>query len=319
MLPFSLPGLVVGTARLGSVLPGIFRSARERERGFSVLDDAVSLGCTAFDLAASYQAGGTERLVGEWIASRRNRDRLFLISKGGHPVPVVQPHRITPSALAADLDASLRRVGTTHFDLYLLHRDDAQASLDDVLEAVSRFRRQEKVRAWGLSNWTHARIDALAALARASGVEAAAASSPHFSLLEWVSPPWPGCVSIAGAENAAAREYYAREQLPVLAWSPLGSGFFSASPAGASRSASRAYASPENAARRERAERLGRRYGCTGAQIALAYVYSQPFPVSAVVAANAREKMARNVEASRLTLTADETRWLEDGGGVLPA
>jgi aryl-alcohol dehydrogenase-like predicted oxidoreductase len=315
-----VPTLVVGTARLGSVLPSALRSTRDRDRAFSVLDDAVSVGCCAFDLAASYQAGGTERLFGEWIASRRHRDRLFLISKGGHPVPVVAPHRLTPAALSADLESSLRRTQTDYFDLYLLHRDDEGASLPALLEVLTGFVRQGRIRGWGVSNWTHPRVEALASLARASGIDGPAASSPHFSLLEWVAPPWRGCVTIAGASNADARQYYERAGLPVLAWSPLGSGFFATPASGRGLGgAARAYASPENEARRDRAERLARRHGCSAAQIALAYVYRQPFRVFAVVAANAREKMLRNLEATRLKLAPDEIRWLEDGTGSPPA
>jgi aryl-alcohol dehydrogenase-like predicted oxidoreductase len=299
---------------MGSVLANAFLSASDRARAFALLDDALELGCSAFDIAASYQVGGTERLIGDWMGSRRNRGRLFLISKGGHPYPIVRPHRINPRALTADLHASLKRLRIERVDLYLLHRDDERAPIEPILETMTTLKRQGKLGAWGVSNWTHARIGAASALARSLGVDPAAASSPHFSLLEWIRPPWNGSVSIAGQANAEARAFYGNERLPVLAWSPLGSGFFSRrSGAGAAAGRHGCYDSPSNVARRTRAEGLGRKYGCSAAQIALAYLYSQPFPVSAVVAASTTEHMKNNLDATSLRLPADQVRWLETG------
>ena len=300
----------MGTARFGSPLSSSLYPGFDRKRSWSLLDGAVDIGCTAFDTAASYQAGGTERFIGSWISSRRNRDRLFIISKGGHPHPFSWNHRLTPREISADLNGSLRRLGTERLDLYLLHRDDERAPLEPIVETMTTLQQQGKIRAWGVSNFTHVRVRSIIGLAQKVGATSPAASSPHFSLLEWVTPPWRGCVSIAGEGHREAREYYEREQMPVLAWSPLGSGFFSLS-----GRPSKTYASPANVGRRRRAEELAKKYNRTSAQIALAYLYNQPFPVFAVVAASSVERMQLNLEATTLRLTPRETRWLELGEG----
>jgi aryl-alcohol dehydrogenase-like predicted oxidoreductase len=302
-----VPRVVLGTASLGSVLPDALVSGRARERAFQHLDAILEAGCPTLDLAASYMIGGTERLVGAWMSSRRNRDQLVLVTKGGLPYPVVQPHRITPRALAHDLHASLRRLRTERVELYLMHRDDETgAPLEPIVDALAGHQRAGKIGAWGVSNWTHARIAAIDAIARAAGVPGVAASSPHFSLLEWRTPPFGGCVSVAGAANRDARAFYARTRLPVLAWSPLGHGFFS-------RRGSSTYATDANAARRRRAEELAERYGVTATQIALAYVLNQPFPSFAIVSAGSAEHMKSNLAATKLRLAEDEVRWLESG------
>lgn len=310
-LPPHCGPIVVGTAALGSPLPEALVGARPREHGYRLLDGFLELGLTAFDLAASYMVGGTERLVGGWMASRHNRDQLYLISKGGHPLPVVAPHRLGRAALTADLHASLGRLRTDRIDLYLLHRDDESEPLEALLETLMGFRQKGLIGAWGVSNWTHPRIEALERLTSDGAAEPMAASSPQLSLVDWTRPPFPGCVSIAGEGGRAARQLHRRAGLPVLAWSPLGGGYF-AVPGPTARSR-RVYDRPDNRARRERAAELGRKYGVPAAAIALAYVLSQPFPVHAVIAASTAVGMKRNVDSSALRLAESELSWLESG------
>ena len=300
-----IPRVVAGAARLGFVLPDRLARRSRREQELRTLDALVDAGCTAFDLAASYQLGGTERLFGQWMASRGLRDRLFLIGKGGHPYPGVRPNRLTAPALSADLHASLRRLGVEHLDLYLLHRDFPGAPLEPIVLTLAAAHREGKIGGWGVSNWAVPRVEALQTAARAENLPPMAASSPHFSLVDWVRPPFGGSVSIAGPAGRDARTFHARTQLPVLAWSPLGAGFLTSDETGG------CYGSPANVARRERARALARERGWTVAQVGLAYLFSQPFPVSAVVAAGTGAKMRQNVAAAELRLSAAEVEALE--------
>jgi aryl-alcohol dehydrogenase-like predicted oxidoreductase len=306
-----VPPVLLGTAGIGSVLPDALVGAGARERAFRMLDAMVEVGCTGFDLAASYQIGGTERLFGRWLRARGHRERLFLAGKGGHPVPVLAPHRVTPRALTDDLEATLERLGTPRLDLYMLHRDDAQAPLEAIAEAIAGFERAGTIGGWGVSNWTHERIARLDALARAAGASPVAASSPHFSLLEWARVPWPGSVSVAGGGGREARAFHERTSLPLLAWSPLGRGAFSAG--GGEQRAT--YDTPANLARLRRAEQLARARGVTAVQVALAYVLCQPFPAFAISATTRPANMAANLAAAAVRLSPDELRWLESGEG----
>ncbi len=305
-----VPRIILGTARLGNVLPEALVSGVERERAFRQLDAVLEAGCTAFDLAASYLLGGTERLFGAWLASRRNRERLFLVTKGGHPYPLVRPHRLSSEAIGADLHASLRRLRTERVELYLLHRDDPSVPLESILETLVAHQRAGKIAAFGVSNWSHERIRALDGLARAAGLPTVAASSPQFSLVEWTSAPWKGSVSISGEAHRDARAFYEESKLPVLAWSPLGHGLLTGGPGAVGKGH---YGGPINLARKRRLETLAQRHGAAPAQIALAYLFSQPFPVFAVVAASTVEKVRQNLEASTRRLSSAEVAWLESG------
>lgn len=301
-----LPPIVVGTAHLGQVI-----GLRSNRPALQHLDRLLEVGCTAFDLAAAYQLGGTERLFGQWFSSRRVRDQVFVISKGGHPIPVVRPHRLGQAALTADLHASLRRLRTDRIDLYLLHRDDAHTPLDEIAGTLTRFVAEEKIAAWGVSNWTHRRVHALDEAVQSRGGPPIGASSPQLSLIAWSQPPWPGCVSITG--DAEAYTFYGASQIPVFAWSPIGGGFF-ATDVQARAHSERIYGTSANRARRERAETLARRHGCTPAQVALAYLLHQPFPVIPVVASTRIERMEQNLQAAEIPIDAAELHWLEQGG-----
>lgn len=323
-LPKPLPRIIVGTASMGTLLPGPLASQSSKADTLRLLDEMVDIGCTAFDTAAIYQAGGTERLLGEWLSARRNRDKLFLITKGAHPNVVLQSSRFNAKALTEDLHASLQRLRTDSIELYLLHRDDPSKPLDEVLDLLARFQGEGKIRSFGVSNWTLPRLESAARYLRDHNQPPLAANSPHFSLLEWVRTPWPGTQSLAGAGAKAAREFHAKTQLPVLAWSALGHGFFSdriteTTKPGLfdlqTRSCLKAYGSPSNFGRKKRAEELATKHGVSSPQVALAYLFHQPFPVFAIVASSSAARMKKNIEASELSLTEAEIRYLETGEG----
>jgi aryl-alcohol dehydrogenase-like predicted oxidoreductase len=295
-----VPRVIVGTERLGSVIPGLGR----RTETFRYLDALVEAGCTAFDVAASYQLGGTERMLGAWMRARGNRHRLFFVGKGAHPYPIIRPDRLTARDLQSDLEDSLRRLDTDRIDLYLVHRDSAGAPLEPIAEALGRFVREGKIRAWGVSNWHHARVGALADLANDRGLGRLAASSPQFSVAHWARPEFRGTVSISA--DPYARTFYAKRGMPVLAWSPLGRGFLAGARGGA-------YDTSANSARRTRLVELAKRRAASPIQIALAWLFSQPFMVYAITSSSSAVHMTENLAASTIRLTPGERDWLESG------
>lgn len=309
----TVPPLIVGTGKLGSMLPGL-----HRDRDFAFLDGVRALGLTAFDTAAVYQGGGSERTMGAWIRTRNNRNELFLISKGLHPGRFTGCSRFHASALRRDVEGSLRRLGVDQIDLYLLHRDSPEEPFEPVMDELAHLVKTGKLAAFGVSNWSHARLGAARRYCTSRGQPQPVASSPHFSLLQWVKVPWPGCISIAGPAGSLARAYYTAEQVPVLAWSPLGSGFFSLRNEIAHGTACQlVYGSEANRLRRLRVNALAARRGVPASAVALAYVLGQPFPSSVIVAASSVERMAENLRAVDLQLSPDELRELEvDDAGV---
>ena len=296
-----------GLARHAAALPGSVRGPQ----ALALLDHAFDLGIRALDTAAIYQLGGSERLIGEWLRRAGTRDRIYLISKGGHPSLLGRP-RLRRGDLERDLQASLRRLRTDRLDLYLLHRDAPGAPLQPIAETLWSFVAGGRVRAYGVSNWSHERFAALRALAVSRGMPPPAASSPQFSLPQWVATPYPGCLSIGGPAGAGALRAYRAAGVAVLAWSPLGSGWLRA-PGGRARS--RAYRGGANDARHRRLVALAERIGCTPAQAALAYVLAHGSNLHAIVGTRRPERLAELLEAVELTLGPEQLAWLAAGGG----
>jgi len=302
--------LIQGTLRLGQI---------EQDAAFAFLDAVFDAGCTAFDTAAVYARGESERVLGAWIERRGVRDSVVIIGKGCHPVFGSGVERVTPEDLRADLTASLERLRTDTIDLYLLHRDDPKADPGAILEALNEERAKGRVRAFGVSNWTHERIALANAIARARGLTPFVASSPGFSLAQPVTL-WPGCVSIHATHTPEALAFYRTTRLPVLAWSPLAGGFFGGRytrtmPPAPEHSWERTvldfYGSDANFERLERLTQLAERRGVTLAQAALAYVFHFGLDLYAVIGPKSAAELDVCARALSLRFSTEELAALE--------
>ena len=288
-------------------------------QSFALLDQVHEMGCNTIDTAHVYSGGNSERVIGRWMQARNLRDQIVIITKGA--AHSEDRRRMTHFDLASDLHDSLARLKTDHVDLYLLHRDDRDVPVEPIVDALNEHVRAGRIYAIGASNWTHQRIEAANAYARANRLEPFVASSPQFSLADSLDEPWPLCISISGPSGSNAREWYAETQMPLLIWSPLASGFFS----GRFRRdnlhlfgerewdevAVRTYANEANFQRLDRASILADEKGLTAAQVALAYVMNHPMNLFAIVGPHSGEKFKANIEASEVQLTTGEMDWLD--------
>lgn len=228
---------------------------------------------------------------------------------------------MTPFDIASDLYDSLARLKTDTIDLYLLHRDDPDTSVEPIIDALNEHQQAGRIGAFGASNWSHHRIEEANTYARANGLEPFVASSPQFSLAEPLNEPWPLCLSISGPAGAKARMWYRQTQMPLLIWSPLASGFFSGrfqrdnlhefGEREWDAVVVRTYASEANFQRLDRAGILAEEKGLTAAQVALAYVMNQPMNVFVEIGPRRGENFKSSGETSEVQLTPQEMDWLD--------
>ncbi|MBN2046494.1 MAG: aldo/keto reductase [Anaerolineaceae bacterium] len=313
----TLPGINKKVSRL--VQGTIMLMMDQKEAGLDLLDMAWANGSTAFDCAHVYGGGQSERVLGEWLTTRGNREEVVILTKGCHPNH--DRKRVTPFDLTSDLFDSLARLKSDYIDVYVLHRDDPDVPVGPIVEALNEHFEAGRIRAFGGSNWTHQRLAEANQYAADHGLVPFSVSSPNFGLAEQVLDPWgPGCVTLSGPQEVKARAWYEANQMPVFAYSSIGRGFFSGrvksdSPEDSASildgAAQHAYAHPVNFRRLERAESLARQKGVTVPQIALAFILSSPLNVFPLVAAYNEAEFKDNLKTFDVQLTPEERDWLD--------
>lgn len=265
-----------------------------REDAAKLLNRALDLGYDFLDTAALYGFGANEALVGEAIGHRRSE--YVLASKCG--MTGVDGKRVIdgrPETLLRTVDESLVRLKTDEIDLYYLHRWDKSVPIEDSVGALKRMVDAGKVRAIGLSEVS------AATLRRAHAVHPIAAVQNEYS-------PWSRNVELGVL--AATREVGAA----LVAFSPVGRGFL----AGAVQSADQfvqgdirrgmpRFQSPNlerNLTLLDGFRQIADTYGCTPAQLALAWVVSQGGHVVAIPGTASIAHLEENAQ-TRPNVSAD--------------
>lgn len=303
------------------VLGTMIINTRELEKSFALMDAALELGCTTLDTAHVYAGGDSERAIGRWMAERKNREKVIVLSKGAHPNG--DRKRVTPFDIASDMHDSLARLKTDYIDIYMLHRDDPDYPVGSIVECLNEHVKAGRIKAFGGSNWRHERIQEANDYAKKHNLIPFTSSSPNFGLAEQVEDPWgPGCVGLSGPSEAKAREWYQKTQMPIFAYSSLGRGFFSGRITRENfaelkeknmidGACLKAYCHEVNFKRLDRVQILAKEKGMTVPQIATAYIMNQPLNVFALIGAANREEFQANVEAVKLKFTKEEVEWLD--------
>lgn len=289
------------------------------ENADALLDGAVQRGINFFDCARSY--GRAEEVLGDWIRRRGIREKVIVLTKCGDIRDGVV--KVNGQVIREQLETSLKTLQTDYIDVFLLHRDDPETPLAEPLEVLHEAKSQGKVRLYGVSNWTVNRIREANLCAMQNRVEDFSVSSPNYGLaLQMDDPFGGGCVTVSGPEHKTDRDWYTGTQMPVVAYSSLGRGFFSGKfrwddPEGAKRVldiyAQKGYLYPENLQRLKRAEELAEKKGLTVPEIAMRYVFASSMNLFAVMSTTKAERLDIAIRAAANPLTAAEAKWLEEG------
>lgn len=170
----SVPRLVLGTMTFGAQV--------DRAGAAAMVGRCLDAGVTMFDTANSYTGGTSEELLGEAVAGVRGE--VLLASKvfnktGDGPLD----RGLRRPAIERALEATLRRLGTDHLDLYYLHAPDREAPLEETLEAMAAAVAAGKVRAIGMSNYAAWQLAEARSLTERSGWPAVSVSQPMYNLL----------------------------------------------------------------------------------------------------------------------------------------
>ena len=289
----------------------------------ALLDSVLALGINAFDCARGY--GLAEKSLGKWIRERSNRESIVLLTKCGN-VNLKGEVCVNRKVILSELSKSLKTLGVDYIDIYLLHRDDPNTPVSEIIDTLNECKKAGKIRVFGVSNWTHERIAEANAYAASKSLEGFSVSSPNFGLAHQVTDPWGGgCVTVTRAENADARGWYAANQMPLLAYSSLARGFFSGKfkafdYEGAKKvldgPGQKGYLCEENMQRLKNAEILAEKYGTSVTDIALRYLFGSDMNVFAIMSTTNPGRLPHNVDAANHPLDQKDVRFLEYGSRI---
>ena len=319
MQPVALPGTTLKVSPL--CLGGVpFGNTLDERTTFALLDRFVALGGNFLDTARIYsdwvpgEKRRSERVLGDWLAARGGRDGLVVATKGAHPfIESLDVPRTSAAELRDDLEGSLRTLRLDVIDLYWLHRDDAARPVEHFIDALNAFLREGKIRAFGASNWTAARLRAANDYARASRQQGFAANQPFWCLgcQQSRPPPFTGYVKF----DADAWRFHRESGLTVIPYTSQANGFFSKlalpkkhQPA---NFAEHEFHTPPNLAAGEIVARLAREKNVAPSAIVLAYLWSRPFRVVPIVGSRTLAQLDDSVTAVGVRLNATELAQLE--------
>ncbi|MFE4698188.1 aldo/keto reductase [Streptomyces sp. NPDC056738] len=295
-------GVQVGSLALGAMNFGRIGRTTQDE-ATAIVDAALEGGINLIDTADMYGDGESEEMVGKAIAGRR--DDIVLATKAGMPMGEERNHRGSSRRwLVTELDASLRRLGVDHVDLYQIHRWDPATGDEETLSALTDLQRAGKIRYFGSSTFPAHRIVQARWAAREHQLRPYVTEQPSYSILQR---------GIEAHVLPVAEEY----GLGVLAWSPLASGWLSgAVRRGREITTSRSaflpqrfdLSIPSNQARLEAVERLAviaEEAGLTLIQLALGFVTAHPAVTSALIGPRTPEHLRSQLAAADTVLSAD--------------
>ena len=177
----------------------------------AVLDAFVAGGGNFIDTADSYSAwvpghsgGESEKIIGTWLATRKNRDRVVLSTKvGQHP----QRRGLSAANVRAALEESLARLQTDHVDVYYAHADDPDTAIDETAAAFDALLQAGKIRAIGLSSYPADRVREWMRVARRRGYALPVVTQPRYNLVRQDAGE-RDIASVAIAEGLTVAPYF---------------------------------------------------------------------------------------------------------------
>lgn len=201
-----MPRVALGCGNFGGIgsAPELFGQGLGRDEAFALMDAGWELGIDHFDTADAYGGGRSESTIGAWMRSRGVRPTIT--TKTFNPMEAGGDHGLAPERILRQLDSSLERLGVERVDLYLAHEFDPAVPVTESVGAFEDLRAAGKVRAYGVSNFDAAQLEAALAAGAPSAIQ-----NEH-SLL-------------ARADDAAVLPVCEREQIAYLVFSPLAGGW----------------------------------------------------------------------------------------------
>jgi aryl-alcohol dehydrogenase-like predicted oxidoreductase len=299
--------ICLGCMSYGSPRRGTHPWTLDTDEARPFIRQALEAGINFFDTANVYSLGTSEEILGAVLAEHANRDDVVIATKV-HGVMRSGPNGrgLSRKAILAELDASLRRLGTDYVDLYQIHRWDPRTPLEETLSALDDAVRSGKVRYIGASSMYAWQFAKALYTADAHGWSRFVSMQNHYNLIQ-------------REEEREMMPLCADQGIGVIPWSPLARGKLTRDwDVETERSRTDEFGktlydtSASDRVIVERVAEVAAARGVPRAQVALAWMLSKPFVTAPIVGATKPHHLADAVAAVDLTLSDDEIRRLEE-------
>jgi aryl-alcohol dehydrogenase-like predicted oxidoreductase len=286
----------------------VFGWTADRDASFAVLDAFVDRGGRAIDTADAYSqwvpgntGGDSERILGEWFASRGRRDDVVVATK---VFSLATRPGLSPANIAAAVDDSLQRLQTDRIDLYFAHRDDESVPQEDYLAAFDALVRAGKVREVGASNFTPDRLRSAAEIASDAGLTPVTVAQDGWNLVR--RDVEAGLVPTLRELGIVETPYAALASGYLTGKYRGGATVDSPRAAGAQRYAD----DPRNVAVLDVLGELADAHGVASGAVAIAWLAAQDVVAAPIASARSVEQLGTLFDGAELALSADEVERL---------
>ncbi|MGZ3998869.1 MAG: aldo/keto reductase [Flavisolibacter sp.] len=289
----------------------VFGWTIDEKTSFEVLDAFIDAGFNFIDTADSYstwapgnKGGESETIIGNWMKSRNNRDKVLIATKVGSDMG--QGKSLKKKYILEEVEASLKRLQVNQIDLYQSHWDDLSTPVEETLEAYQQLVKQGKVRVVGASNFTKERLGEALKASKEAGLPRYQTFQPRYNLYD---------------RQEFEREYEQiclQEKLGVIPYYGLAMGFLSGkyrSQSDLSQSARgkgvQNYLTPRGMKILGALDTVAKRFEVTQATIALAWLIARPAITAPIASATGVQQLQQLVKAATIKLDEESIRELD--------
>ena len=274
------------------------------------LKRALEHGINFFDTADMYSRGVSEQVVGRALKEFAKRDEIVLATKVFYPV---EDHPngggLSRKHIMSAIDASLRRLGTDHVDLYQIHRLDEHTPIEETLEALHDVVKAGKALYIGASSMYAYQFAKMLATQEKHGWTRFVSMQNHYNL-------------VYREEEREMIPFCIEEGIGIIPWSPLARGFLAGNRKRGEKTASLRdqhdawghtlyYTDPDYDVV-DRVVEVAKQKGVKPIQVALAWILSKPGVTAPIVSATKLEQLDQLLDGMSMTLTPDEIAALEE-------
>lgn len=219
-----LAKICLGTARFGARL--------EEEIAFEMMDKYMEYGGNFIDTARNYDEwkedgrGSSERCIGKWMNQRNNRNEIIVCTKGGvkRNDTGARVYDLSKKYLKEEIKESLEALETDYIDIYLLHKDEKERPVEEIMDTMQELVEEAKISKIGVANWSIDRIITANDYAKKNNLKQIEIVQTWWSLAEYTKEMWNDEATTWMTKDLY--EYMKDNDMLGMAYTPQCKGFF---------------------------------------------------------------------------------------------